>query len=240
MDNPAYVALSRQSGLLKAMQTVANNLANISTTGFRREGVIFAEMLQTMPDEPGMLAMTAARVRQTDTAAGGLTVTGGTYDFGIEGPGFFRVMTPGGERLTRNGAFSRSGTGELVTSQGHQVLDAGGAPLFLPPDATSISVSADGTIDADGTPVGQMGLVEVRDLARLTRETGLLFEAPDGTIPSETTRVIQGSLESSNVDPVLEMTRMIEIQRSYELGQTFMEREDDRIRATIRSFGQQG
>ncbi len=240
MDNPAYVALSRQSGLLKAMQTVANNLANISTTGFRREGVIFAEMLQTMPDEPGMLAMTAARVRQTDTAAGGLAITGGTYDFGIEGPGFFRVMTPAGERLTRNGAFSRSGTGELVTSQGHQVLDAGGAPLFLPPDAASISVAADGTIDADGTPIGQMGLVEVRDLATLTRETGLLFEAPDGTIPAETTRVIQGSLESSNVDPVLEMTRMIEIQRSYELGQTFMEREDERIRATIRSFGQQG
>jgi len=151
MDNAAYVALTRQVGLMKAMQVTANNIANLSTTGFRREDVLFAEMLVGQPDAPGTLAMTAARVRHTDMTQGPLRVTGGSLDFGLEGPGFFMVETPQGPRLTRAGAFSRSADGEMVTMDGLRVLDAGGAPIFLPPDAAAIAVAADGTL-VDASP----------------------------------------------------------------------------------------
>lgn len=237
MDNPAYVALTRQTGLLRAMQTVATNIANVSTTGYRREGVIFAEMIQETGEAPGTLAMTAARVRRTDLAPGPLAVTGGTLDFGLQGPGFFLVETPAGQRLTRAGAFARSPEGELVTMEGHPVLDAGGAPVFIPAEARKITVASDGTIDADGTPIGQIGILEVADPAALRREAGQLFVPEGDLVPAESTRLVQGSLEGSNVDPVLEMTRMIEIQRSYELGAGFLEREDARIRAVIRTLG---
>jgi flagellar basal-body rod protein FlgF len=240
MDNAAYVALTRQTGLMKAMQATAHNIANMSTTGFRREEVLFAEMLVDQPDAPGTIAMTAARVRHSDLSQGALTMTGGRLDFALEGPGFFMIETPEGQRLTRSGAFTRSPEGELVTMDGMRVLDAGGAPVFLPPDAASISVAADGTIAADGQPIGQLGMVEVIEPNRLTRQSGLLFVPDDAElVPAEQTRVIQGALEGSNVDPVLEMARMIEVQRGYELGSNFLEREDERIRAVVRTLGQQ-
>lgn len=238
MDNPSYVILSRQSGLQKAMSVIANNIANMSTSGYRREGVIFAEMYKGIPGQPDTMAMTAARVPITDMSPGAIATTGGDFDFAIDGPGFFMIDTPDGPRLTRDGAFARSLDGELVTFDGNRVLDAGGAPIFLPPDAAAISVSADGTIDADGQPLGQLGVVDVNDTKQLIREASGLFRTDDALLPSTTSRIMQGRLEQSNVDPVIEMTRMIEVQRSYELGAGFSEREDDRIRSLIRTLGQ--
>lgn len=241
MDNPAYVALTRQTGLLKAMQATAHNIANVSTTGYRREEVIFAEMLVDQPDAPGTLAMTAARVRHSDMTNAGLTSTGGQLDFGLEGPGFFMIESVQGPLLTRAGAFTRSEQGLLTTLDGSAVLDAGGAPIFLPPDAGVITVASDGTIDADGAPIGQLGLYEVDDPALLTRRSGQRFVPGEAEIlPAVQTRLVQGSLEGSNVDPVLEMARMIEVQRAYELGARFLDREDERIRAVIRTLGQAG
>lgn len=239
MDNPAYVALSRQSGLGRAMTVIANNIANMSTAGFRREGVVFAEMYQTLPVSGDTMAMTAARVRTTDMTQANLAETGGSYDFALDGPGFFRIGTAQGERLTRDGAFARSLVGELVTYDGNQVLDDAGAPIFLPPDAATISVAPDGTVTADGQLIAALGLVEIADPSSLTRSESGLFETADPLLPAQVTRVLQGHLEGSNVDPVVEMTRMIEVQRSYELGARFMEQEDERIRTLIRTLGQQ-
>ncbi|MEM8741661.1 MAG: flagellar hook-basal body complex protein [Pseudomonadota bacterium] len=239
MDNAAYVALTRQTGLLKAMQAAAHNIANISTTGYRGEGVIFTEVLVNHDGPPGTIAMSSARVRLSDMRNAALTPTGGTLDLGLDGPGFFTIDTPQGLRLTRTGAFTRSLAGEMVTLEGHPVLDDGGAPIFLPPDAATISISSDGTIDAGGQILGRVGVVELTDLSQLTRQSGLLFDAGDAPLePAVTTRVVQGSLEGSNVDGVLEMARMIEIHRAYELNATFLDREDQRIRAVIRTLGQ--
>lgn len=237
MDNSGYVALSRQSGLLKDMQVIANNIANMSTTGFRREGAIFAEIVDRLAVEGGSASQTAARVRATDFAQGALSATGGDLDLAIEGDGFFVIETPNGEALTRAGSFARNPDGELVTNDGARVLGEGGAPLFLPPAASKVLVATDGTISADGQPVGRIGVVTVEDPSTLTRRDGGLFTANAPTIPAETAAVFQGFLEGSNVDPIREISRMIEVQRAYELGQRFLDKEDERARQAIRVIG---
>jgi flagellar basal-body rod protein FlgF len=238
MDLAGYVALTRQSGLARELQSVANNIANISTTGYRREGLIFAEMIEALPVEGGAVAMTAARGRFTDELQGSLVETGGSLDFAIEGDGYFTVQTPEGERLTRAGAFMRDAEGQVVNADGYTLLDEGGGAILIPFDAETISLSADGTLSADGLPVAQLGLVRVEDPTKLFREAGVLFRADADPVPVEDPRVVQGFLEQSNVSAVAEMARMIEVQRAYEYGQKLMDQEDERIRLVVRVLGQ--
>jgi flagellar basal-body rod protein FlgF len=239
MDLAGYVALTRQSGLAKELQSVANNIANLSTTGYRREGVIFAEMVQALPVEGGSVAMTEARARYFDELQGALTETGGTLDLAVEGAGYFMVMTPEGERLTRAGAFTRNAEGIVVNMDGHPLLDEGGGEITIPFEATSIAVSSDGTVSVDGGPVARIGLVTVEDETKLFREAGVLFRADEAPVPVEDGRIVQGFLEQSNVNPVAELARMVEVQRAYESGQKLMEQEDDRIRLVVRILGEQ-
>jgi len=240
MDLAGYVALTRQSGLLKEIQSVANNIANLSTTGFRREGVVFAEMVEALPTEGGSVAMTAARGRYTDDMQGALVQTGGSLDMAIEGEGYFTVMTPAGERLTRAGAFARNADGEVVNMDGHALLDEGGGAIVIPFEAGHVGLAADGTLSVDGEPVARVGLVTVEDQTKLFRESGLLFRADGGTIPLEDGRVVPGFLEQSNVNAVGEMARMIMVQRAYEYGQKLMDGEDERIRLVVRVLGPKG
>ncbi|MCC7320134.1 MAG: flagellar hook-basal body complex protein [Rubellimicrobium sp.] len=237
MDNTISATLSRQSGLMAQMQVVANNIANANTTGYRAEGVVFSEYIRALgPDEPS-LSMAAARVRMTDLAQGSLGATGGTFDLAIEGDGFFLVAAPDGQRLTRAGSFTPNENGDLVTAQGWPVLDAGGTPVFVPVGAGAVAIAPDGTISADGQPVGQIGLVMPVDPAGMLRSEGVTFRADGGWETAGGARIMQGYLEESNVDPVLEITRMIEVQRAYEMGQNFLDREDQRIRDAIQTLG---
>ena len=239
MDLAGYVALTRQSGLAKELQSVANNIANLSTTGYRREGVIFAEAVEALPVEGGSVAMTEARARYTDTLQGSLEQTGGKFDLAIEGNGYFTVMTPQGERLTRAGAFTRNADGVVVNMDGHPLLDEGGGEITIPFEAKSVGVAADGTLSVDGAPAARIGLVDVADQTSLFREAGVLFRADAGTKPVEDGRIVQGLLEQSNVNPVAEMARMVEVQRAYEYGQKLMDQEDDGIRLVVRTLGEQ-
>lgn len=237
MENATYTALTRQSGLMNEMRVVANNIANMSTTGFRTEGVIFAEHVRALgPGDPS-LSMATASARDTLMLQGGLAQTGGAFDLAIEGDGFFVVETPNGERLTRAGAFTPNENGDLVTPEGFRVLDAGGAPVFIPQGAGPVGIAPDGTVSAGGQPVGQVGLVSPINILGMVREDGVRFRADEGYEPSLQGRILQGFVEESNVDPVLEITRMIEVQRSYELGQSFLDKEDERIRSAIRALG---
>ena len=240
MDLAGYVALTRQSGLAKELQSVANNIANLSTAGYRREGVIFAEEVQALPVEGGSVAMTEARARYTEEIQGALRQTGGTYDLAIEGEGYFTVMTPRGERLTRAGAFAPNAEGVLVNPDGHALLDDGGGEIAILPEARSVGISADGTVSIDGAPAARVGLVTVEDHTRLFREAGVLFRTDTETTPAEDGRVLQGFLEQSNVSPVAEMARMVEVQRAYEYGQKLLDQEDARIRLVVRTLGAQG
>lgn len=237
MDNAGYTSLTRQVGLMREMASVANNIANMSTAGYRREGVIFAEYIRDLgPDAPS-LSMASGRVREMEFTQGAITQTGGTFDLAIEGDGFFQIGTPQGERLTRAGNFTRDAAGTLVTPDGYALLDAGGAPVFVPPDATDIFIAPDGTLTADGVPQGQIGIWAPADTNGLTREGGVRF-AFDGVLePVTNSAILQGFLEGSNVNAVSEITRMIEVQRAYELGQGLLEREDERIRSVLRTLG---
>src|SRR6056297_73329 len=235
MENTGYTTLTRQAGLLREMQVVANNIANTATTGYRQEGLIFAEHV-TRTDGGPSLSMAMANVRNTSMLQGALTSTGGTLDFAIEGPGFFLIETPQGKRLTRAGNFTLSAAGEMVTNDGFRVLDAGGAPVFVPPNAANVAISRDGTLSAEGRPLGQLGLVQPIEAHDLIREDGVMFRTQGGTEPVLDTRIVQGFLESANVDPIGQVARMVEIQRAYEMGQSFLDAENERIRTALKAF----
>jgi len=235
MDAAGYATLNRQSGLMREMGVVANNIANSSTTGFRREGVVFSEFVAALDQDPS-LSMAHASGRHVDLSQSTLSQTGGQFDFAIQGEGFFLVETPQGERLTRAGSFTPSAEGELVTADGYRLLDAGGAPVFVPPDAKGVALAADGTLSADGQPIAQVGLWRPTDPLSLRHQAGTMFAA--GEIePAEGATVLQGMLEDSNVEPVSEIARMITVQRAYELGQKFLDSEDERVRGVIQALG---
>ncbi|WP_170761305.1 flagellar hook-basal body complex protein [Ruegeria lacuscaerulensis] len=231
----AYVTLSRQSGLMNEMRQVANNIANANTTGYRQQGLVFSEFVRVMPGNPS-LSMSRAEVRNTSLQQGLLTETGGQFDFAIEGDGFFLVETPAGNRLTRAGAFAPSAEGDLVTMDGHRVLDASGAPLFIPPDAASIDVGSDGTLSVEGQFLGQIGVFRVADPKTLVREGSTHFRADGDIDPVDEPVVLHRFLEGSNVNAIEQVTRLVEIQRAYELGQSFLESEDERVRGALKAL----
>lgn len=235
MEHSGYATLSRQSGLMREMQIVANNIANAATTGYRQEGLVFSEFIHSGADQPS-LSMAQARVRNTSMVQGALTQTNGTFDMAIEGEGFFLVRTPAGDRLTRAGNFAPNAVGDLVNMNGYEVLDAGQAPIFVPPNARDVHVASDGTISADGRLIGQVGLFRPADPLQMEREDGVMFASAEGFDIADEARIVHGFLEDSNVNAIAQVTRMIEIQRAYEMGQSFLQTEDERIRNAMKSL----
>ncbi len=236
MDASGYTTLTRQAGLMREMQIVANNIANASTSGFRREGMVFSEHVKRLEEGPS-LSMANGNARHVDLSQAGLSQTGGTFDFAIKGDGFFQIETPNGLRLSRAGSFAPNADGELVTPDGFRVMDEGGGAVFIPPDAAKISLAQDGTLSADGEPLTRLGLWQPADPQQLIHEGGTLFASPGGLEPVEGGVLMQGFVEESNVNPIAEVSRMIEVQRAYEMGQGLLDREDDRVRNVIRTLG---
>lgn len=238
MSNPISTLLSKQVGLRQQVDVIAHNVANLSTVGFKREDLAFATHVEQL-DLPGReLALARIESTRTDLRPGALESTGNPFDFAIDGSGFFAVETAAGVRYTRDGRFSANQLGELVTTTGHRVLDAGGAPIFIPAEVSDLTVAADGTLSArDGAPLGTLGIHELPP-GFLRREADGLFATeaePDAALESQ---VVQGFLESSNVNPVRELTDLIEAQRAYERGRAMLDTEDERIRRMIEKLDQ--
>ena len=234
MQTTGYTTLSRMSGLAQEMRIVANNIANAQTTGFRQQGVMFSEFIA--PSEHGSVSMASARISENLTRQGSLEKTGGTYDLALQGDGYFLIQSEGGPRLSRSGAFVVNANGELVTTTGMPVLDSGNAPILVSPTARETRIGQDGTLTQDGAPVAQIGVAIPNDPSGLVREGNLLFHADAGFQPAPETKVMQGFLEASNVDPISQMARLIEVQRAYEMGQSFLDSESERVKSSIQSL----
>ncbi len=237
MDNAGYIGLSRQSGLMRELNTVANNIANINTNGYRREANMFAEHVKALQNDDPSLSIATMTRRYVDLSAGDITKTSNPLDVAIEGNGFFLVETPQGERLTRDGAFSLNAQSELVSSNGARVLDESGGAVVIPPGGGKVSITADGTVNVGAQNVGKLGIVTA-DPAFLVRVGQNQFRAENGFEPSLNSRVHQFSLEGSNVSAVEELARLIEVQRTYEASKKFSDDDGERITRTVRALGQ--
>lgn len=239
MDNSLYyLAVNRQVGLRAEMQTVANNIANMATNGYRREGVAFTEHVVAIRNGESV-SMADLGGRYASDLPGQISLTGGRFDLAIEGEGYFLLRNGDAAVLTRAGAFQLSPDGFLVTPSGDRVLDAGGAPIALPPDSDDVLIGADGTITANGTPVAQIAIVTA-PFERMSRYGNTAFRVDgDAYETVEFPKVRQGAIERSNIDPVGEVARMIEVSRAYEIAQSVITDEDERVRETIRKLGAQ-
>lgn len=232
MNNTSYVALSKQSGLAKELTSIANNIANADTAGFRREGILFSEYVRMLDPQDQSISQANVGGHFFDATPGALIETGAPLDVAIDGDGYFLVETPNGERLTRAGAFMLDSEGQMITADGNYVLGEGGSPIAIPPEAGNITIAPDGTIAADGAPVGKLGLVTA-DPTTLAREGNNLLRATEEYQVLENAKMRQGFVEGSNVNPVIEISRLIEVQRAYELGQQLLKDEDERISKTV-------
>lgn len=218
------------------MDVIANNMANIDTVGFRREGVSFTEYVVSAATGDSV-SIGDLGARFSSEEMGKLYLSGGQLDLAVRSDGFFLLDTDDGKLLTKSGAFMVSEEGFLSTSNGDQVLDIGEAPIVLPNDSEGIVVSSDGTISIGGEPLAQIAVVNApREL--LSRFGNTAFQVEDDEYaPVANAKVQQGALEESNVDPVLEIARMIEVTRAYETAQSLVEDEDERVNSVIRSLG---
>lgn len=223
MDSGLYAACTALVSRTQALDTVANNLANASTVGFRAERNVFSSVLATAdsaevsPLNQAMNNFGILSGTTLDQSQGALQKTGNELDLGIEGPGYFVVQTADGPLYTRNGAFQVSSKGQLVTSAGNAVMGEKGVITVLP---GPVSISADGTISSNGAVSGKLRVVDFPSGTQLQSVGNSYYAAPAGTAtPSTASNVRQGMLESSNVNPISSMVELVTIQRSAEMMQ---------------------
>jgi flagellar basal-body rod protein FlgF len=250
MENAALIGLSRQMAIGRELEVVANNIANINTIGYKADGAVFEEFLSTTAQHGHFqgrdrrMSYVADRATWHDFKQGPLLQTGNPLDVAIDGDAFLVVQTPRGERYTRNGALHINATGQLVTVDGFAVQGDGGPILFQNTDS-QIAIAEDGTIRVrQGTDTksdalrGKLRVVRFEQTSQLQKDGSSLFKAPDGVTtlnptPQNKFRVLQGSLEQSNVRPILEMARMVEISRTYTQIQGLLQGHSDMRRNTI-------
>jgi flagellar basal-body rod protein FlgF len=239
MSNTIYVTLARQNLLGEEMDAIAQNIANASTTAYKGERRLFQEYLFQSADGSTVSYVEAAGT-QRDLAQGRIERTGNDLDVAINGDGYFAVNGPDGVVYTRQGHFQLDAKGTLISSSGLPVLDANGRPIVIPAQTSHISIGRDGTIATNARPLGRLQLVRFEDETQLVRQGEGLFayggKAPPQTLRPNDVDVQQGAIEASNISPIIEMTRMIELVRSYQSSQRMMETDTELQRKSIQDF----
>jgi flagellar basal-body rod protein FlgF len=217
MRTNLYVSMSGQIALQKRLDTVAANIANMNTAGYRAQGVAFSSVLSTTGERPASFVTTG-----TDYIArgqGGTTKTDNPLDVAIQGDAWFAVQTPQGTAYTRDGRMQMTANGELQSLNGYPMLDAGGGKMLLEADGGPPTIAADGMMSQNGRQVGAIGLFSIPDDAVLTRHDNSAVmpdKAATPVLDFSRNSMVQGFSEGSNVNPILEMTKLIEIQRAFD------------------------
>ncbi|MEM1103322.1 MAG: flagellar basal-body rod protein FlgF [Pseudomonadota bacterium] len=216
MDTTLYVNLSTQVALERELEVVAHNIANMNTVGFRAERSMFDDaMKRAGASDP--VAFVVDRATYTDMTPGALIPTGSDFDVAIQGEGWLTVETDAGVRYTRDGRMQRALTGELVNLQGQPVLDETGAPIFIPEEMGGFEVASDGTITGDDEQqLGRIAVVRFQDEQAMEREADGLYKTDLQAEPAFNAKLAQRMKEASNVVPIVEITRLIELSRAFE------------------------
>ena len=232
METASYVALSSQMALTRQLDIVANNLANASTPAFKTERVLFAEFMAQSGGPSYVQDFGTTR----DVKQGALSRTGNPLDVALQGGGYFALQTPLGVRYTRNGRFQLDPNGQVVNAQGYALLD-GTSPLNLPTDAKDITITRDGAVFTEQGQAGQIQPVQFADERALTPVAGGLYVTDATPSPAKDATIQQGMVEESNVEPIVEMTRMLGIARNFGFAKDFGDGEADRARNAIDKLG---
>ena len=244
METTSLIAVSKQAIIRRSMSVIANNLANMNTTGYKGEKMMFVEHLVRSPGGTKIGGDKLAFVRDIattrDLSEGTFKKTGNPLDLAIHGDGFFTIGTPEGERYTRNGNFQIGNDGQIVTRNGDPVLSENGAPFFLSPDDTHIEIDSSGMLSTENGELGKIAVVSFVDRRDMNIVANGLYSTTQQANPAEETKIAQGMLEESNVQPIVEMTRMIDIHRAYEGTKKFIQKEDERLKNMIKEYARVG
>lgn len=242
MDNAVYVGLSRQLVLRRELDLIANNVANANTVGFKVESL----MARTEPGAPAANDGVPHPVKfvldggvARDFTQGGLFSTGSDLDLGIEGDGFFEVATDEGPRYTRDGRFRLDELGRITTQAGDPIAGEGGGEIVLNPENGQVTIGPDGTISQGENLLGRIAVMRFDDLSVLQKMGDNLLSNTSNLQPQAApdARIRQGMLENSNVKPILEITRLIEVTRAYESITRMMESSSDLSRRAVERMG---
>lgn len=220
MQSGLYVSLSSQIALERRLTTIADNMANLNTVGFRSTEVKFDQVLsKTQNDLNAKIAFVSQGNDYLSTRTGEFQQTGNSLDFAIKGDAWFAIDTPVGQVLTRDGRFTMKETGELVSLRGYPVLDAGGAPIQLNRAGGPPTIGADGKLIQDGRQVATLGLFTAdisRGFVRYENSGVTTVDQPQPVVDNSEIAVMQGYIENSNVNGIGEMTQLIEVNRAFE------------------------
>jgi len=249
MENALLIGMSRQVALARELDVVANNVANIDTNGFKRRGTMFQEFIMPVARaeefKPGdrRLSFVIDQGTAITYTPGNLERTGNALDVAVSGSAMLVVQTNvgRGERYTRNGSLAINGRGELVTSDGLKVLTDQG-PVTVNPSETDLQIAADGAITSSNGPKGKLRLVAVPNPQALRSEGQNVFSTAAPLAPAQPrdARLEIGALEKSNVKPVLEIARLMELNRSYSSMSQLMQRTDEMRRSAINKLADVG
>lgn len=238
MQSNLYVSLSGQLALQRRLDTIANNLANVSTAGFRSEEVKFDSLVSRTGPDP--VAFATKGENYLSRKPGALVKTDNPLDVAVQGDAWLGINTPAGTVHTRDGRMKILPTGELVTLNNYPVLDVGLAPLVLDPRGGAVSIARDGMITQNGQQVGAIGLFAIDENVRLTRfeNSGVIPERPATPVLDFTrSGVVSGFIERGNVNPVMEMTNLITVTRAFEAISASIDKSEKSLEEAIRTLG---
>lgn len=241
METSAVIAASRQGALKRQLEIVANNLANMSTNGYKSSQMMFVEHVVKSKGGERLISPNLTYTRdiatRIDVSDGAIETTGNPLDLAIRNDGFFVVRdAQGQEYYTRNGQFRLDTTGQIVNQQGHALMASGGQPIILSPNDSQINVARDGTLSTENGQLGKIRVVQFDNPQDMQRTSGAMFTSQNPPTDIAAPDIIQGSLEGSNVEPIMEMSRMIELHRSYDSAKSFIEKEDERQKSMIQGL----